>query len=243
VVDSGDYPKAVLALGHRARSLFLGFRQLVEGPSPVAAMSLVRPMVEINLLLRFLGQDPELHTELWIAEGQRQIAAFLDDYARDAFLQKRWGPAPMENEALKEQYRAGVRESRKKALDKGVPAVGKTGPVLPSVREIAKTSGDPGAREAYILAYRIMSADVHVGTWAFRGGAFIERQGGLASYSEPRDPTDFHGARTLVMTTFASTLCIVSVVLGLNIHERADEIKRAFVPAEAPIVERIERTV
>jgi hypothetical protein len=82
VVGQDEYPRLVLALGHRARSLFLGFRQLIAGPTPIAAMSLMRPMVEINFLLRFLGQKPELHFELYVAEGQRQLVAFLDEYAQ-----------------------------------------------------------------------------------------------------------------------------------------------------------------
>ena len=54
------YRVAVLTLGHRARTLFDAFAQLADGPSPGAALTLVRPMVEINLMLRFLGQDPAL---------------------------------------------------------------------------------------------------------------------------------------------------------------------------------------
>jgi hypothetical protein len=67
-VPDGAYPAAALALGHRARTLFSGFRQLIDGPTPIAASSLMRPMVEINLLLRFFGQCPDLHAKLWIAE-------------------------------------------------------------------------------------------------------------------------------------------------------------------------------
>ena len=104
---------------------------------------------------------------------------------------------------------------------------------------MAKTSDDPAAREAYTLAYRRLGSDVHAGTWTFAKGAFVERVGGLASYSEPRDDADIHAARILATTIFASTPCIVSAVLGLGVHERADEIKQAFVPEEPPIAQRL----
>jgi hypothetical protein len=81
-----------------------------------------------------------------------------------------------------------------------------------------------------------------VGTWAFRKGVFVERPGGLVSYSELLDTAELEATRTLVTTTFASTLCMVSVVLSLGVEERADEIKRKFIYPEPPIAERIAPT-
>jgi hypothetical protein len=75
---------------------------------------------------------------------------------------------------------------------------------------------------------------------AFEKGTFISRAGGLASYSEPQELDSFKAERTLVVTMFASTLCIVSVVLSLDIHERADAIKQQFMlEGEPPIAERM----
>ena len=239
VVKADAYLTAVLALGHRARSLFLGFRHLLSGPAPVAAMSLLRPMVEINLLLRFLGRDPDLHVELWMAEGQRQIVAILDEYENDVHLLGRWGPLSEENRLLRESYREQVQIARDKALAAKVEGVREKGPVLPSTATMAKTSDDPGAREAYTLAYRRIGSDVHAGALTFASRGFVERVGGLVSYSDIREEEDVHAARTLATSTFASTLCIVSAVLGLDIHERADEIKQAFIPEEPPIAERL----
>jgi hypothetical protein len=151
VPGESDYLRAVLALAHRARSLFIGFRHALKSPAPVAGMSLVRPMVEINILLRFLDRNPDLHTELWIAEGVRQIGVFADEYEKDPFLIERWGPPPADTTATRDEARAKVATARKKALAAKVKGVGRDGPVLPSTKAMA--DGDPAAKEAYTLAY------------------------------------------------------------------------------------------
>jgi hypothetical protein len=197
-------------------------------------------MIEINLLIRFLSRNPDLHLELWIAEGQRQVVAFLDEYEQDTYLVSRWGALPDDLREHRESLRELVRVAREKALAAEVEGVGNKGPVLPSIATMAKTSDDPGAREAYILGYRRLGSDVHIGSWSFKSDAFIERVGGLATYSDSPGNLDLHAARTLAASMFASTLCMVSPVLGLDIHERADEIKHRFVPEEPPISERLE---
>jgi hypothetical protein len=237
-VPQYEYLMAVLALAHRARSLFVGTRHLFAGRAPVAAMSLIRPLVEINILLRFLGNEPSLHVELWIAEGQRQIAAFISDYESDAFLRKRWGPPPTEQLALRDELRDAVRAARSKAVAANLIPDKRGVPVFPGTAAMVQLLGDPGAKEAYTLAYRRLGSDVHVGTWAFEKGRFTKTADGLVSYSEPM-ADELVPARTLVATSFASTLCIVSTALNLGIHDRADEIKRRFVPNEPAIAERL----
>jgi hypothetical protein len=241
VVPQLDYAMAALALAHRARTLFLGFRHLADGPTPAAGMSLVRPMVEINLLLRFLGRDPELHVELWYAEGERQRVALLDEYAKDEALHHRHRPLPDDLDEQLEGLRQIVRDARAKARTAGVIGVGETGRVFPSIDAIAKNTDDVAAREAYTLAYRALGTNVHVGPRSFRVEGFKGHVGGLASYSDHWTAEELRPARTLVLTTFASTLCIVSVALGLDVHERADEIKQRFMVEEPPIAERIAR--
>jgi hypothetical protein len=180
-----------------------------------------------------------LHVELWIAEGQRQVAAFVTDYETDDFLRGRWGSPPAEMLSMRADYREKVRAARAKAIAAGIIPDKPTGPVFPSTVQMVQILDDPGAKEAYTLAYRRLTSDVHVGTWAFEKGAFVERTGGLVSYSEPQDEAELHATRTLVATSFASTLCIVSAVLDLGIHDQADEIKRTYVPSEPPIAERM----
>ena len=237
-VPESVYPAAALALGHRSRSLFLGFQQLIEGPTPITALSLMRPMVEINFVLRFFGQSPELHANLWVAEGSRQRVAFLDDYANSPYLVERWGPPPAAQRELGEELRAEVRAVKKQALAAGADFV-KGGALVPSADTLRRILDDPAVEEAYVLAYRRLSADVHAGMQAFEKGIFTSA-GGRVSYSEPQGPESFIAERTLVVTMFASTLCILSAVFELGIHERADAIKQRFMlSGDAPISERI----
>lgn len=239
VVPDAGYPTAALALGHRARSLFLGFRQLIEGPTPIAASSLMRPMVEINFLLRFFGQSPELHAKLWIAEGRRQQVAFLDEYAKSRFLVERWGPPPAGQIKLREELRADVQAVREEALAAGADFV-KTGALVPSAAALVQMLKDPAVEDAYTIVYRRLGADVHAGMQAFEKGIFTPSAGGLVSYSEPQGHESFKAERTLVVTMFASTLCILSAVFELGIHDRADAVKQRFMPAgETPIAQRI----
>jgi hypothetical protein len=238
LVKDDDYFRAVLGLGHRARTLFFGFLHAMEGPAPAAAMSLLRPGVEINLLLRFFGRDPVLHPKLWIAEGDRQRLAFINEFEQDSYLQQRWGAAPVDRE-LKEELQREVDEARRQALAAGVPGVGQRGPLLPGARAIVDYLDDPGAREAYTLAYRSLGADVHAGPYAFLKAEFVGRGGGRVSFHESLDPAAYQAARTLSLTMFASTLCIVASVLQLPVADAADEVKRRFVDEQLPLAERI----
>jgi hypothetical protein len=99
---------------------------------------------------------------------------------------------------------------------------------------------DPAVEEAYTIAYRRLGADIHAGMQAFEKGVFTPQSGGLISYSEPQEPESFTAERTLVVTMFASTLCILSAVFDLGIHDRADAVKQRFMlSGEAPIAQRI----
>jgi hypothetical protein len=223
-----DYRRVVLALGHRARSLFFAFIEVVEGAAPTAAMSLIRPMVEINIILRFFRASPKLHVELWVAEGDRQVLAFLNDHDGSQYILDRWGAASISGE-IRARLKRNVAAARGKALAAGIPGIGRSGPVFPSTRRIVDYLKDPGAEEGYILAYRTLGWNVHAGYYAFAEGSFASRVGGLVSYSEIANPAEYIAARTLVTTTFASTLCIISTEIGLGIEDEADEINRWFV--------------
>lgn len=126
VVKDDDVLKAFLALGHRARSHFFAFIHAIEGPAPAAAMSILRPGVEINFLLRFFGRDPSLHVRLWIAEGHRQRLTLMNEVEGDSLLQERRGPVRFEPQ-LTEELKREVDEARREALAAGVPGVREKG--------------------------------------------------------------------------------------------------------------------
>jgi hypothetical protein len=52
-----EYRLAILALGQRARTLFRGFIGLQDTAAPAAGRALLRPMIEINTLIRFLHKN------------------------------------------------------------------------------------------------------------------------------------------------------------------------------------------
>lgn len=58
-VDREEFKLAVVVLGQRGRTLFRGFIELQGSAVPSAARALLRPMVEINILIRFLATNPE----------------------------------------------------------------------------------------------------------------------------------------------------------------------------------------
>lgn len=69
---ASDAESVVMALAHRSRTLYRGYLTCTKaGLSPLAGRTLLRPMVETNILLRFIREDPDLHARLWHAESRR----------------------------------------------------------------------------------------------------------------------------------------------------------------------------
>jgi hypothetical protein len=81
--------------GHRSRTLFRAFLELQHGAVPVAGRALLRSMVEINVLVRFLGKNPTVHAELWHAEGDRGTLTIVEEHNRSVVLSKRWVEVPI----------------------------------------------------------------------------------------------------------------------------------------------------
>jgi Family of unknown function (DUF5677) len=226
---NGEYTLTQLALVARSRSLLRGFIALADGVAPIAAFALLRPMVEINILMRFLSKNPELHLELWNAEGERNLLALVEEHDANESLRERWGESPLPP-ADRAARRESVAKTRQRAHAAGVAGVGKSGPVLPTTAAQLRTINEPGATEAYTLAYRTLSADIHAGARAFLRGDLEHHADGSASYRDDVDSDELLPARALALTTFASTLAIASDVLGLGIAPAADEVKHRFVP-------------
>jgi hypothetical protein len=230
LVEADEYHLTQLALAARSRSLLRGFIELAEGPAAIAAFALLRPMVEINILMRFLSKSPDLHLELWHAEGDRGVLAMVNEYSGRDFLRERWGDAPLRPEE-RATLAASVTAARERGRQAGVVGIGKSGSVLPTTVDQPRTINEPGADEAYTLAYRTLGADVHAGSHAFIRGTLERRDNRTASYSDDVEPADLLPARTLALTTFASTLAIASRELALGLEEAVDEVKHRFVPS------------
>jgi Family of unknown function (DUF5677) len=235
-VERDEFKLAVLVLGQRGRTLFRGFIELQDSAVPLAARALLRPMVEINILIRFLAKNPKLHTELWQAEGERNALAMIEEHNR--LHSERWGNVPISDNDLEER-RAKVRAARKLALDADLPWA-KGSSLMPTTAQQLETVDEPAAREAYTIAYRPMSWEVHAGTPSFFAGLFEQRNDGNVSYTETASATELIGARALSLTTFASTLELVGMHLGLAVEAQAREIRRSYVPDTPASSERLD---
>ena len=148
-IKPDEYKLAILALGQRARTLFRGFIALQDSAAPAAGRALLRPMIEINILIRFLNKSPELHLELWEAEGDRNAASIIEEH--NAQHTERWGSMPVEEGVLDEKHER-VRSARARAIAAAIAGVGKKGPVLPGMAMQLSTIAEPAASEAYSSA-------------------------------------------------------------------------------------------
>ena len=238
-IDDSGYKRALIGLGHRARSLFRGSLELHRASDPVAARALLRPMVEANLVVRFLSKSPELHTELWHAESARIAAATAREQLASANLTERWGRVPITDQEL-EPLDERVRQARKGALEANVIGVGDKGQVFPSVSQQLATIRECAAEEAYTFAYRVQSSDVHNGPRAVQDGEWVQHCDGRVSYRDILAPRAIISLRLLAITVFASTLELVSHELGSPGEERARAVRCRFVPAEIPAEQRLD---
>ncbi len=221
---------SALALGTRARTLFTGFVRLISSDSPVAALALMRPTIEINLTLRFLAKNPDLHTEMWIAEGERQVSALVREIDADPEMLRKAGGEGLISAEWHEDKTAFVAAVRAKALSADVSGVDKKGSVMPSMWSIAYDHGDQASKEAYTMAYRSLSPAIHTSARSFQHGDFVSIGNGRVAYHELTDPDrEIRRHRALNATTFASTLCVLSEPLQLGTFEHADAIKNTLM--------------
>lgn len=235
-VDWNEFKLAVLVLGQRSRTLFRGFLELQSGSVPSSSRALLRPLIDTNILIRFLAKSPELHVELWQAEGERNALAIIGEHNR--LHAGRWGRIP--DDPSDEERRKTVRDARKLAIEAGLPGADKRSALLPSTPEQLKLIDEPAASEAYTLGYRPMSWDVHSGTPSFLNGLFETRNDGSVSYTEESTAEDLAGVRALGITTFASTLELVGMHVVLAITADARRIRSEYAPDEIPEDQRLD---
>jgi hypothetical protein len=220
------YQVALLALGQRTRTLFLGFIALNASTSPVAARALLRPMLEINILIRFLRKDPDLHTELWQAEGYRNTITIADEIREKPDLREAVGQDPIDPAELADR-RQKVEAARKRALEAGLPV--DRGAVLPPVSRQLQVINEPVADIIYALAYREHSWDIHAGPRAFLAGSCTERNDGTVSYSDSVSAEQLLLSRARASAMVASSMELIGQELDMEITTQAGTIAIAMV--------------
>jgi hypothetical protein len=238
-VKNTDYALALVSLGLRARTLFRATLVLRSEGLPVVARLLLRPMGELNVCVRFLRKDPDLHTELWYAEGDRDVLAIVTEQRASRTMRKRWGPAKLSPEALS-QREEHVRKARARALEAKIPGIEeKKGQVLPGIAQQVQMLKDPAASEAYTLAYRLQSGDIHSGARSVQGGPRELRNDATVSLRDEIEGEGL-GIRVLAACMFASTLELLAAELKLPGEEEARQIRRTFVPDTIPDEQRLD---
>jgi hypothetical protein len=230
-VRDEPYLRALLALGKRARSLFRGCVELWPTDAAAAGFVLLRPAAEINLMLRYLREDPDLHTKLWDAAGELQMLKLINELEADRELAAKtsWPGLPADVRRQREEEIEAARAAGLAAGAKGVSEE-RGGQLLPSMHTIGRDLGDASTKEAYTLAYRSLSQFIHTSSRAFDDGAFEEVSHGMVTFSELADPEHaIRRHRALNATTFASTLTLLSEPLGLDVLEPAARVSDLFV--------------
>jgi hypothetical protein len=141
--------RALLALGKRARALFLGFNALLDSEAPTAAFVLIRPAVEVNLVARFLVVRPDIHLELWEGDADHELLKWIREIENDRELAEltHWPGVP---EDFKKTLEQAIANSRALGLANGVKGVSKDPGrnVMPNMRDLAHVHGDLSTRHA-----------------------------------------------------------------------------------------------
>jgi Family of unknown function (DUF5677) len=212
---NGDPDEVCMALGRRARGLHRGYIWCARGGYPDASRTLLRPALEINILLRFIRQRPEHRAQLWLAELDRSKVQIFEAVRKHRLVEKGVVAMQLPTKDLLNEWRRNVGRVRKAANDAGIPGVSaKQGPLIPPLREQVELLNTIEAWQAYATAYIALSSEQHVGPFSF-----LDADG----------PEAVAAQRALGSALFASTLVIVSDWLGLGITEDAEQIRLQLV--------------
>jgi hypothetical protein len=233
-VPNERFALTVLCIAQRARTLYRAFVELQDSDVRIAGKTLLRTLVELNVLLRFLAHDPDLHVDLWVAEGKRTGWLFM----RSA---PRYSQVPLsgdggrddvgeDDERFWAEQKRQIEAARRRALERGIPGVSRRGAVMPSISQQLAVIRDPAAQVAYDVAYRTLSDEMHGGSAVFSEDQLeCSADGASVSYSDWASEEDMRAARALAAATFASLLAITATHLALPILDRADAIRGEIV--------------
>jgi hypothetical protein len=222
----GDPDDVAMAMGHRARALYRGYLLCAGNDMHNAGRALLRPMVEMNILLRFIREDPEWRAQLWQAETRRVYLGIAEEiHHRPLPAEQKLENLPTLEEIA--EFRRGIEELRAEAIAAEVAGVRSTGRLFPSVREQVESLNTTEAWQGYLTAYTTLGFDQHVGHGSFRDAVRYTMEDG--SFVMRDDETPRPVERVLASTVFSSTLVIVSTWLHLGIDEAAKQLQEHLV--------------
>lgn len=227
-VSRGDPDDVAMALGHRSRTFYRAHALCWHSAAFIASRVFLRPMVEINITLRYIRENPELRTKLWHHEAARQDVRWVR-------LLREHSLAP-DNDRLPrppqiDEMARDIENVRAEGLTAADEGVTKKGPLIPSVRGMVEILDDSQAWQAYTMGYTPLNRELHVSQAALRNAGVERLGGGWCIHHEVDEPS--LGSRVLASSVFASTLVIVSGWLGLGIEDPADRVRERLVTMPA----------
>jgi len=113
-------------------------------------------------VLPWILLNREVHPFLWKAEHERHMRSLIRDAPSKAGTRFAAGLAARMPDGALDVLDDAISKARALALEKGVP-VRKNGNLLPSLAEMSARVGTPEAKEAYHIAYNMMSGWTHSG--------------------------------------------------------------------------------
>lgn len=210
----------VLSLGLHGRELYAGVRQACTAGSVATAMVVLRPAVEDAILVRWLESDLPMHSEMWLAEDNRNLLVGADAF--EELRRRRGRPLSVRSPDETVAMRGHIKSVRKKAVMKGEPINPDKGSVLPSVEQMVDLK-DNALWEAYQVAYRSLSPYTHSGGRAFVGYRYERRVDGTHLVAGHDWTTS--AIRGLAATTFLLTIECISRVCELGIEDEAASMR------------------
>jgi Family of unknown function (DUF5677) len=235
-VSGPSTPFGIVALGfgHRARSLWLGLRHASAGPSHASVQLILRALVEMTILLPWLAKDPDLYLRLWVAEGERQLLRMLENAPTHANPRLAAGLTEIGTSERIAELEQTVADARTAAMAAEVTGVGRRGPLVPSIADMVKAINTPAAREAYGIAYNVLSGFTHSGARAL--GMRVTSVGVLLDDGPPGDTLP---DRVMGAVAHAMVLELVSEIAGLGIEGDVRALRtRMLATTPAPVESR-----
>jgi hypothetical protein len=224
-VDRLEEP-AVIALGFGLRGRQL-FRSILKArpADATAAEVVVRALIELTILTRWIEDDPLARIELWIAEDSRLRLLIAERIGE--MRGRRGQPRPPAFEpARAAEHRAVVAKARKAAKDGG--GTGK-GSLLPRIEDMAKEI--PDLWELYEIAYRGSSTSTHTAAMSMGKNTFEQRDDGV--YLVPNAAWGHEATTAMAAMAFLVLIETVSRQVGLGLEREACEARmNAFSQSE-----------
>ena len=209
----------VMGLALRGQRLYGAIRVLCRRGEWDSAAILLRALVEVTMLARWVEANPPLHVEMWLAEDERDMANGLEVVERLAVVRGLANPITAADRVRIGEARAEVKAIRMTAEAAG-EAVRGSGSLIPNGPEMVKAV--PDLADLYGVIYTRLTPTVHAGGRSFVMDRIETTAAGLRV--RPGAPFQDSVLRTLSAPTLAFLLATVSRQCGLNIEAAATQI-------------------